>query len=235
MVVDDKIQKAKIRFKAISKSGRNNYQKYDYFETKDIFPVVREICTEFKLKTKFDWNQEDNCMILTVKDCEDGTVDTSTIPLAPITANDPGKYMQDVGRIQTYAMRYLYIQVFEIAVPDEIDNKDQKKMVKQEKANAPKAKRNKPQKNVSPVKPVKQEKTTEVTAERIQDILKQAEEIFDDYQKDKPEKERKPFTWEYVSSTIRQLSKNEQEYNACKNSLVFQPADTIKKEEEDKE
>ena len=224
MTVDDKIQKAKDRFKAISKSGRNNYQKYDYFETKDIFPVVREICNEFKLKTKFDWNQEDNCMILTVKDCEDGTVDTSTIPLAPITANDPGKYMQDVGRIQTYAMRYLYIQVFEIAVPDEIDNKDQKRKVKQEPkkpTNAPK------KKNISPVKPVKQEKTTEVTAERIQDILKQAEETWDNYQKDKPEKERKPFTWEHVRSTIRSLSRNEQEYQACKNSLVFKDASDI--------
>ena len=224
MTVDDKIQQAKDCFKAISKSGRNNYQKYDYFETKDIFPVVREICNEFKLKTKFDWNQEDNCMILTVKDCEDGTVDTSTIPLAPITATDPGKYMQDVGRIQTYAMRYLYIQVFEIAVPDEIDNKDQKRKVKQEPkkpTNAPK------KKNISPVKPVKQEKTTEVTAERIQDILKQAEETWDNYQKDKPEKERKPFTWEHVRSTIRSLSRNEQEYQACKNSLVFQDASDI--------
>ena len=228
MVVDDKIQQAKACFKKITKSGRNNYQKYDYFETKDIFPEVREICNEFKLKTKFDWNQEDNCMVLTVKDCEDGTVDTSTIPLAPITANDPGKYMQDVGRIQTYAMRYLYIQVFEIAIPDKIDNKDQKRKVKQEPkkpTNAPK------RKNVSPVKPVKQEKITEVTAERIQDLLKQAEEIFDDYQKDKPEKERKPFTWEYVSSTIRQLSKNEQEYNACKNSLVFKKATDIPMED----
>lgn len=227
MTVDDKIQKAKDCFEDIQKKGRNNFQKFDYLEAEQIFPVVRDICETYKLRTKFEWDLDNNAMKLVIQDTEDGTVDTSTIPLAPITAQDPGKHMQDIGRIQTYAMRYLYIQRFEIAVPDEIDNKDQKKMVKQEKANAPKAKRNKPQKNVSPVKPVKQEKTSEVTAERVQEIISTADKQWQQKQLQKLEKDRQPFTWNNAKDFIKKLCDNEAEYQACSQSLVFKDASDI--------
>ena len=51
MVVSDKIEMAKNCFGTIKTSGRNNYQKYDYLETRDIFPLVREVCRKFGLKT----------------------------------------------------------------------------------------------------------------------------------------------------------------------------------------
>lgn len=130
MGIDHKIEEAKNYFNKMQKSGRNNYQKFDYFEVKDIFPVVREVCKKFKLRSKFDWDPKNDIMTLTLKDLEDGSIDVSTIPVAQVNVADAGKHMQDIGRCQTYAQRYLYIQVFEIAVPDEIDNKDQKKMAK---------------------------------------------------------------------------------------------------------
>lgn len=132
MSASDKIQKAKNCFKDIKESGRNNYQKFSYLETKDIFPIIRTICDKFKLKTQFDrdmWNDKP-VMKLTITDQEDNTSENFIVNIPEINTNDPGKYMQDVGRVQTYAMRYLYIQAFEIAVPDEIDNKDQTKIGK---------------------------------------------------------------------------------------------------------
>lgn len=132
MSASDKIQKAKNCFKDIKESGRNNYQKFSYLETKDIFPIIRTICDKFKLKTQFDrdmWNDKP-VMKLTITDQEDNTSEKFIVNIPEINTNDPGKYMQDVGRVQTYAMRYLYIQAFEIAVPDEIDNKDQTKIGK---------------------------------------------------------------------------------------------------------
>ena len=132
MSASDKIQKAKNCFKDIKESGRNNYQKFSYLETKDIFPIIRTICDKFKLKTQFDrdmWN-DNPVMKLTITDQEDNTSEKFIVNIPEINTNDPGKYMQDVGRVQTYAMRYLYIQAFEIAVPDEIDNKDQTKIGK---------------------------------------------------------------------------------------------------------
>lgn len=130
MAASDKIQEAKNCFNDIKESGRNNYQKYSYFETKDIFPIIREICKKFKLKTQFNKEMwyEQPVMKLTITDQEDESKEEFVVSIPEINTNDPGKYMQDVGRVQTYAMRYLYIQAFEIAVPDEIDNKDQTKM-----------------------------------------------------------------------------------------------------------
>jgi len=132
MSASDKIQEAKNCFKDIKESGRNNYQKFSYLETKDIFPIIRTICDKFKLKTQFskDIWYEQPVMKLTISDQEDNSKEEFIVSIPEINTNDPGKYMQDVGRVQTYAMRYLYIQAFEIAVPDEIDNKDQTKMGK---------------------------------------------------------------------------------------------------------
>lgn len=130
MVVEDKIQDAKDCFDEIVKSGYNSYQKYKYLELYDLNPIVRKVCGKFKLRTNFDWNLEENIMYLKITDKEDKSEYIANIPTAPITASDPGKYMQDVGRVQTYAQRYLYIQVFEIATPDGIDNRNQKTKVR---------------------------------------------------------------------------------------------------------
>ena len=130
MSVTDKIEEAKNCFGSITMSGRNNYQKFDYFELKDILPMVRGICKKFKLKTKIDTDLERQCFVLTITDREDNSSEEFTVPYAPISAGDAGKWMQDYGRCQTYARRYLYLQAFEIAEPDEIDNKDQRKQRK---------------------------------------------------------------------------------------------------------
>ena len=149
MVVSDKIELAKNCFTDIRKSGRNTYQKYNYAELSDINPIVRKICKQYKLRTKFDWDWENNLLTLTITDKEDGSTDKSVIPIAPVTASDPGKYMQDIGRCQTYAMRYLYIQVFELAIPDEIDNKNQQRAVYKQKKTVPQPPKKEQQKPVN--------------------------------------------------------------------------------------
>lgn len=119
--VYDKIEDAKKYFmdSGITKTGKNNYQGFKYLECSDIFPVVREICEVYNMKTRFDFTE--NTGLLFITDNEDKSVASYSIPLAPVTDTDPNKHMQNIGKIRTYAMRYLYIQAFEIAVPDEID------------------------------------------------------------------------------------------------------------------
>ena len=124
MTASDKIEEAKNCFKGISESGKNNFQKFTYFETKDIFPVVRKVCKQFNLKTKFNWDTETNVMTLIVTDRDDNSSEEYDLPVAVPNDAKAGNFMQSIGSIQTYAMRYLYIQCFEITIPDEIDNKD---------------------------------------------------------------------------------------------------------------
>ena len=214
MVAADKIEQAKDCFDTITKSGRNNYQKYDYLETKDIFPIVRKICRKFNLRTQIIPNLEQNCFVLTITDKEDNSFEQFFVPYAQITAGDAGKFMQDFGRCQTYAQRYLYIQAFEIAVPDEIDNKDQKKQVpKQKKQPTPKKQvKQEPKEDATPV---------EVSEERVKEILDKAyATVTIDAGKE--------FNLGTALWTLKRLCENEDELRACKDALKLYTADKVK-------
>lgn len=212
MVASDKIEEAKDCFKTITQSGRNNYQKYDYFETKDIFPLVRKICKQFKLKTNIKPDLESNCFVLTITDQEDNSAEQFVVPYATLGATDAGKFMQDFGRCQTYAMRYLYIQAFEIAVPDDIDNRDQKKM------------QSKPQQKPKPKpqpKP-KQVRTEpiEVTQEMVKDALDNIYDLLTDAGKEFN-------TASAIFQINRKYKDNPALVEACKKSLKTYTADKV--------
>lgn len=123
--LDKKIEQAKKHFRNINKSGFNNFQHFKYIELHDIIPCIREVCDTYGISTHFTIRRtpQGNEAILTVKDIDENQAREHTLPLCEIIEeSNPGKYMQELGRIQTYSMRYLFIQAFEIAVPDEIDN-----------------------------------------------------------------------------------------------------------------
>lgn len=210
MVADDKIQQAKDCFNKLTKEGYNNYQKFKYIEAEDLFPIVREVCKKFKLRTKFEWAYDRSMLRLTITDQEDGSKSRFIIPVAEVDAKDPGKYMQDIGRIQTYAMRYLYIQAFELAIPDEIDNKDQRKNQKQKSLQSTSKKvtnSNKKQDTIKKAKPTKQ-----VTQKEVEQILDKAyTEITEKGQK---------FDYAHGYQEIKKLCENKEElFNACKEAL----------------
>jgi hypothetical protein len=214
MVVSDKIEAAKNCFNTIKTSGRNNYQKYDYLETRDIFPLVRKVCEDFKMKTNIKPDFELNCFVLTITDKEDNSSEQFFVPYAQITAGDAGKFMQDFGRCQTYAMKYLYIQAFEIAVLDEIDNKDQKKQVpKQKKQPTPKKQvKQEPKEDATPM---------EVSEERVKEILDKAYATV-------TLDAGKEFNLGTALWTLKRLCENDEELRACKDALKLYTADKVK-------
>lgn len=227
-----KVQKCKIELKKCNLQKTGKTKKYDYFELSDFIPQLEQILYDNQLGSYFKF--ENNVAYLIVFDSETGISHqwcTKCILIRSVEENkyDVGMHMKNEQAIQTYARRTLYLQAFDILEPNSIEaqDKDDKKQVKSQ--NKPKNHKNSWKHTLKPQK----EPAKEVTAERIQDILKQAEEIFDDYQKDKKDEDKKPFTWEVAKSTIRSLTKNEQEYNACKNSLIFKSADTIETKQEE--
>lgn len=223
MVASDKIEEAKNCFGTITKSGRNNYQKYDYLEVKDIFPIVRQICKKYNLKTSIKPDLKEQRFTLRITDKDDNSYEEFYVPLFMNTTGDVGKQNQDYGRSQTYAQRYLYIQAFEIAVPDEIDNKDQNitKCNTKKKATIHK-------KQHIPVQPQIDPQSDEITAEHIQDIISKAEKNFHQAQLKKLEKDRLPWTWNNAKEYIRELCRNNQEYQICRQSITFKTADKVK-------
>lgn len=124
--VVDKLEEAKylMSLETLSKSGKNDFQKFQYLELSDFLPQARRIFRKLNLATTFQINFKKNIARLIVKDKESETKQTFSIAIDDVTEKNPGKSMQTRGTLQTYAMRYLYFQLFELNVPDGIDSKN---------------------------------------------------------------------------------------------------------------
>lgn len=124
----DKIQLGKYMLSQmkLEKTGRNNFQKYNYFELKDFLPAVQEICVKLGLRTHFNMKHKTK-VILEVSDKQSGTKTDFWCHRPKNTEKNPQKFTQLEGSIQTYYMRYLYIQMFELTESDIIDSEDQTK------------------------------------------------------------------------------------------------------------
>ncbi len=129
----------------LKKSGKNTYQKYNYFELKDFMPLVRKLCIKYKVATQF--NVIDDTAYLHVFDTETNCfrrwshkipkVETlglnKTGEMIPIKETEQEKVK---GALETYSRRYLYLAFLELTDGDPIDSGDvdaQKKTTKQKK------------------------------------------------------------------------------------------------------
>lgn len=208
-----KIQRGKRIFleAGIKPTGRNTFQKYNYLEMKDIEPTILDVCEELQLSTRFVFSATSANLI--IRDEEDSREVYYSLPLPEVKVDDARKAMQEIGSIQTYAMRYLYIQAFEIVVTDTIDKGNSTQKVASN-SNKSKNTRNKQyiQKNrkVQPdmAEPVNQSKlnldkkvsTTELVnmSKTVENSLKQ---------------EGKPLNEQNIHSKVDELYKNSNGYN----------------------
>lgn len=224
------IQKCKIELKKqkLKKSGYNSHNKYYYFELDDFLSCVEIILDKHGLASFFTF--DDDKAYLTICNESGASHTWSTKCIAPSVkenAYDFGVYMKPTQAIQTYARRTLWLQAMEITEPNEIesDAKPQKDSKPQKKQPIKKQKQAITADKL--IKPIREPKEEEVTAERIKEILHNAQQRFDEAQEDKDEKERRPFIWDNAKFLIKKLCNNEQEYKACQNSLVFKSADQV--------
>ena len=121
MNIYEKLQTARVKLgeAQIKKSGRNPHQKFDYLELIDFSPVVQTIFNELKLCGVVTFTNE--VATLTIYDIEKPDSFISfTSPMAG--AKLPGAHdIQNLGAVQTYQRRYLYMAAMEITAPDQVD------------------------------------------------------------------------------------------------------------------
>ena len=122
MNVFEKLQKARVDLqkKELKKSGKNTYSNYDYFQLADFLPELNEIMDEKKLCSMVTF--ENDCSAkLTIIDCEkpEDTI-CFTSPAASVSLKGAHD-IQNLGAMQTYQRRYLYMAAFEIVEDDAID------------------------------------------------------------------------------------------------------------------
>ncbi len=117
----EKLMEMRVDFTAagIKKSGRNDYSKYDYYTLDDFLSICTKIAASHKVLILYSIDKE--AARLNLHNLEDiGEVLTFSMPLADATIKG-GSAIQNLGSQMTYTKRYLYMNVFEIAEPDMMD------------------------------------------------------------------------------------------------------------------
>ena len=120
MSVHKKLMQARIELQGtqLKKSGLNKFAGYSYFELGDFLPTIQAIFNRLGLCGVVSYSIE--YATLTITDVEDGTVIVITSPMAE--ANLKGTHpIQNLGAVETYSRRYLWMTAMEIVEHDILD------------------------------------------------------------------------------------------------------------------
>jgi hypothetical protein len=102
----------------LKKTGHNKFAGYNYFELGDFLPEIQKIFAGLGLCGIVSYGID--IATLTITDMEDGTTLTITSPMSE--ANLKGTHpVQNLGAVQTYLRRYLWVTALEIVENDVLD------------------------------------------------------------------------------------------------------------------
>jgi hypothetical protein len=120
MSVYKKLQQARIVLQntKLSKSGKNKFAGYEYFELGDFLPQIQKICADVGLCGVLSFNNE--MAYLTIHDTETDGFVTFTSPMSSAALKGCHD-VQNLGAVQTYLRRYLWTNAFEIVEHDALD------------------------------------------------------------------------------------------------------------------
>lgn len=123
----------------VKRGGKNTFVGYDYFELADFIPHVNEIFAEAGLLSVVSYGAEEATLTVIDTDKPEDTVVFAT-PMA--AANLKGAHaVQNLGAVQTYIRRYLYMTALEIVEHDVLDmtqgSPDQQRQQRQQRNQAP--------------------------------------------------------------------------------------------------
>ncbi len=121
MGVHKKLMEARIALQAapLKKSGHNKFAGYQYFELGDFLPTINQIFYKVGLCGVVSFDKE--LATLCITDTDDGSQIVLTSPMAD--ANLKGCHpIQNLGAVETYTRRYLWVSAMEIVEHDALDS-----------------------------------------------------------------------------------------------------------------
>jgi len=120
MSIYKKLQEARIMLQntQLKKSGHNKFAGYYYFELGDFLPEIQTICSKLGLCGMVSFTPE--MAYLNIHDTEDGSFTTFTSPMSSAALKGCHD-VQNLGAVQTYLRRYLWVNAFEIVEHDALD------------------------------------------------------------------------------------------------------------------
>ena len=120
MKVYKKLMEARLRLqgKKLSKSGQNKFAGYQYFELGDFLPTVQDIFDTVGLCGVVSFTAD--IATLTITDVEDGSQIVLTSPMGSAALKGCHE-VQNIGAVETYQRRYLWVSAMEIVEHDVLD------------------------------------------------------------------------------------------------------------------
>ena len=137
MSIYAKLAQARVKLQKENLKKTGNNRSFKYLELKDFLPRVNEIFDELKMCAVVRYSSE--LATLTIYDCEKDESIEFTSPMVQ-KALPSGTEIQNLGAIQTYQRRYLYLTALEIVEDDLVDSippekPDQKKQESRKRYN----------------------------------------------------------------------------------------------------
>lgn len=120
-MVHKKLMAARVALqgKKLTKTGLNKFAGYKYFELGDFLPEIQTIFNDIGLCGVVSYGVTEATLCIT--DVDDGTIIVITSPMA--AAELKGAHpIQNLGAIETYQRRYLWMTAMEIVEHDVIDS-----------------------------------------------------------------------------------------------------------------
>jgi len=120
-MVHKKLMQARIALQnaPLKKSGHNKFAGYSYFELGDFIPTINQIFADVGLCGVVSYDAE--IASLTITDVDDGTNIVITSPMADANLKDCHP-IQNLGAVETYTRRYLWVTAMEIVEHDALDS-----------------------------------------------------------------------------------------------------------------
>ncbi len=111
----------KLHGQAIKKSGRNEFAKYNYMELADFLIPTQTIFSELGLCGVVSFTAD--VASLTIVDTDDGSQIVLTSPMGSAALKGCHE-VQNIGAVETYQRRYLWVTAMEIVEHDALDSSE---------------------------------------------------------------------------------------------------------------
>lgn len=120
MSVHKKLMQARLKLQAakLSKTGQNKFAGYQYFELGDFLPTVQSIFAEVGLCGTVSYTAD--IAKLTITDTDGGGEIVITSPMGSAALKGCHE-VQNIGAVETYQRRYLWVTAMEIVEHDALD------------------------------------------------------------------------------------------------------------------
>ena len=120
MSVHTKLMQARIKLQGtkLNKSGQNTFAKYRYFELGDFLPAIQTIFFDIGLCGVISYQPDIATLTITDTETHESIVIASPMSSAALKGCHE---VQNLGAVQTYIRRYLWVTAMEIVEHDALD------------------------------------------------------------------------------------------------------------------